>query len=514
MGVLRGIGIDLAVIPIPPGRPDAQAHATVNPRKQNFITISASRAMNEPNLEGRKELGITDGTSSSRGRPNFISNCIIILASQGAAVLLVFVLEIFYARLLGPAGRGLLNLAMMAINLASLAGGLGGEIPMILWTADRTRSRREFLPAILFWGVVGSLAAAAAWLLIFFVIHPAFLTGVTPRLAIIVFAAIPAYIFSNYFVAGLVGAERFGRRANLLIGQKLLTVVGVSILIFGHWTSPGTVLFANLAGTVLALAGALVLFTAPIQAAWNISALKHSLTKSLSLGVRGQAGNVASFLNYRLDLFFVNNFLGLAQVGIYSVGVMISESLWQIPYAVALALLPRTARTLRENDAAFACLVIRRVLALAAVSGIVLAVACPWVVPLLFGHKFRASLPVVWWILPGTIAFAPGRVMAADLAGREKVGYNSICAILALVVTLSLDILLIPRMGINGAALASSVAYMFNTALLAMKLKNTLGVSWQTLLAPSLADFAFCWEGWLATRNAQRVPACTEEPGR
>src|ERR1019366_176609 len=147
-------------------------------------------------------------------------------------------------------------------------------------------------------------------------------------------------------------------------------------------------LFTNVVGTVLALTGALVLLTARIRPGWNLSISKASLTQSLSLGARGQAGNVASFLNYRLDVFFVNNFLGLAHVGIYSVGVMISEMLWQIPYAVGIALLPRTARTLRENDAAFTCLVIRRVLALAILSGIILAVVSPWVVSLFFGQKF------------------------------------------------------------------------------------------------------------------------------
>src|SRR6267143_4436123 len=156
--------------------------------------------MKRPRLQSHRKLGIFSGTSGSGGRPTFLSNCIIILASQGAGLLLTIVLEVCYARLLGPAGRGLLNLALLAISLASLVGGLGGEIPIILWTADRTRSRREFLPAILFWGIAGSLAATAVWLLIFLMIHLAFLTGVTPRLAILILAAITAYIFFNYFV--------------------------------------------------------------------------------------------------------------------------------------------------------------------------------------------------------------------------------------------------------------------------------------------------------------------------
>jgi O-antigen/teichoic acid export membrane protein len=466
--------------------------------RQHSIPIIARRAMNGPNLEGQRELGISSDTGSSRGSPTFITNCIIILASQGVGIILSVVLEVLYARLLGPTGRGLLSLSLMAISSATLVGGLGGEIPITLWTADRTQSRRGFMPAIVFWGVVGSLVAAALWVALFWRIHPAFLRGITPRLAILVAAAIPAYIFCSYFVAALVGAERFGQRANLLIGQKVLTLLGLLILVFGRWVSPVTVLFTNLLGTALVLAAGLVLLRASIPTRWNLIDLKARLTRSLSLGTRGQAGNAASFLNYRLDVFFVNNFLGPAQVGLYSVGVLVSEFLWQIPYAVAPALLPRTARTLHEDNAAFTCLVVRSVLALAVLSGIVLAIVCSWIIPLLFGRNFGASLSVVLWILPGTIAFAAGKVIAADLAGREKVGYNSVCAILALVLTISLDLLLIPRMGINGAALASSVAYLFNTVLLSVRLKNTLCVSWKNLLAPTPADFAAFWRGWQA----------------
>jgi peptidoglycan biosynthesis protein MviN/MurJ (putative lipid II flippase) len=108
---------------------------------------------------------------------------------------------------------------------------------------------------------------------------------------------------------------------------------------------------------------------------------------------------------------------------------------------------------------------------------------------------------VIWWILPGTVAFAVGKVMAADLAAREKVGYNSMSAILALALTVVLDILLIPRMGIDGAALASSVAYLVNTVLLAVKLRKTLGVTWRALVVPGATDFSFRWQAGFVADN-------------
>jgi O-antigen/teichoic acid export membrane protein len=454
-------------------------------------------------MEDRGSLETLSGTGNPNGRPSFLSNCTIALASQIGGTLLTIVLEVSYARLLGPAGRGILSLLMNTISFAGLIGGLGGEIPIILWTADRTRTRREFLPAILFWGLVGSLATSALWAVVFWIIHPAFLKGVTPRLAMLVLAAIPAYIFFGYFAAGLLGAERFGHYAKFLIGQKVLILAGISILIFYHWMSAETALLTNLLATLLVLSSGLVLARKYIPKDWNLAASRPKFKQTLSLGTRGQVGNAASFLNYRLDVFFVNKFLGPAQVGLYSVGVMVSESLWQLPYAMALALLPRTARTLREDNAPFTCLVVRRVLALASAGGIILAVSCVWIVPRIFGSKFQESLPVIWWILPGTVAFASGKVMAADLAARKKVGYNSVSAMLALALTIALDMVLIPRMGINGAALTSSAAYLFNTALLAVKLKGTLSVTWRSLFVSSPSDFSFLWQAWRGAKESR-----------
>ena len=54
-------------------------------------------------------------------------------------------------------------------------------------------------------------------------------------------------------------------------------------------------------------------------------------------------------------IFVVNYFFDTAQVGLYAVGVLVAEGLWQIPHAAALALIPRTARTLNQGATQFTC---------------------------------------------------------------------------------------------------------------------------------------------------------------
>ncbi|MDR9831654.1 oligosaccharide flippase family protein, partial [Vibrio sp. FNV 38] len=128
-----------------------------------------------------------------------------------------------------------------------------------------------------------------------------------------------------------------------------------------------------------------------------------------------QLGNVAAYFNYRLDVFIVNFYLNTAAVGLYAVGVMVSEAIWQVANAAAMALVPRTAREQGEASAEFTCLVCRHVLTLTFLGAIVVAALSAWVIPFVFGESFRASVPVIWWILPGTVALAASKVMCADL---------------------------------------------------------------------------------------------------
>jgi O-antigen/teichoic acid export membrane protein len=188
-----------------------------------------------------------------------------------------------------------------------------------------------------------------------------------------------------------------------------------------------------------------------------------------------------------------------AHVGLYALGVMVAESLWQISNAAALALLPRVARTWEnggERGAAFTCSVLRQVFMLSSILALGIALLSPWVIPVVFGAAFQPSISVIWWLLPGTVALAVGKVMSADLTARGKPEYSSIFAAATLLVTVILDVILIPRMGIQGAALASSAAYLFDTGLIALVLRRHLDVSWKALMVPSRGDIAVYGNVW------------------
>lgn len=428
---------------------------------------------------------------SEAARPRFFANFSTVLGGQAANIVVSLLTEVCFARILGPGPRGQISLCTMAIWFGALFGGLGAEVPIVIWSAGNRKKPSEWLSTIFLWGLFGSAVADLLWWLLHFRGHSSFLKGVTPELANLVLLSIPVGILFNYVIAFLTGSERFRERAGVGVLEGAASLLGFLAFAWLYGRNVNAALWGNWVGLLVGVvAGALVLRGTLRLGNWGMPRPDKEARSLLLVGLYGNIGNISSFFNYRLDVFIVNYFLNPAQVGIYAVGVTVSESLWQIPQAAATALFPRTARTVEEGATEFTCLILRQVLVISCVSGILLALLSPIAIPLVFGARFAPSVPVIWWILPGTISLALGKVAASDLAGRHKTFYTSIFGLVSLVVTVVLDLFLIPRMGIQGAALASSTAYLVYGALLMAALRHELQVKWADLLVPSRAEFA------------------------
>lgn len=396
--------------------------------------------------------------------------------------------EITYARLLGPSARGIISLCLMSVGLGTLVGGLGGE-GTIVYCASRSRdTKSSWLPAVLLWGCLGCALASALWILAYWHFHVPFLRGISGPSARVTLFSIPAAVVFAYAIALASGTERFRLRSVCAALRQAAGILSFFFFLLFIRRTPEAALWGNFAGLAIGSLVALFLLRRYLTGFWSISEGVQHLRPTLSYGLRSQAGNLPTFFTYRLDVFIINYFLDPAQLGFYALGVVISEALWQIPQAVASALFPRTARTLEQDATQFTCFVLRQVLLITSLCGIAIAALSPLMIPLVFGVRFKPAVPVIWWILPGTIALSLGKVACADLAGRGRVGYSSVFAFVCFAVAALLDWLLIPRMGIQGAAVASSLAYSANAALALAALRYELRVKWRSLLFPVLGD--------------------------
>jgi O-antigen/teichoic acid export membrane protein len=171
------------------------------------------------------------------------------------------------------------------------------------------------------------------------------------------------------------------------------------------------------------------------------------------------------FLNYRLDQFVVAGLGTRSDVGIYAVAVGLSETVWWIANAVALALLPRLTRMDADKGAEVTSVACRNTLALAAVAAAGVGGVSLVAVRMLFGDAFSPATWAILWLMPGIVALSGAKVLTSYIFSQGKMAVNSLIALVALGGTLLFDVFLIPRFGINGAAAASSLAYVMTLIL-------------------------------------------------
>jgi O-antigen/teichoic acid export membrane protein len=429
----------------------------------------------------------------------FFGSLAQILSGQFACGAVALLTEVLYARLLGPAARGTISLCVMSIGFAGMIGGLGGEGSITFWSSRSNRNHSAWLPSVLLWGIAGTCLTCAFWLAAYWRFRLPFLRGISPTDALLVLANIPAAILFAYCMAFLTGLEDFRLRSIGALLRQLTAVLGFLLFVVIAGRMPEAALWGSLIGLLSASIVTLVIVRANLAGFWKIQAAAHNLRPTLIYGLRGQVGSIATFFTYRLDVFVVNYFLQPAQLGFYVLGVVISEALWQIPQAAASALFPRTARTQELTgleSTRFTCSILRRVFFITLLCGILIAAVSPIAIPLIFGANFKPSVSVVFWILPGTIALSMGKVACADLAGRGKNGYGSVFALICFVITIALDWFLIPRFGIVGAAIASSVAYFTDAVLILLAVRHELLVTWKQMLIPTREDIFSYREAW------------------
>lgn len=371
------------------------------------------------------------------------------------------------ARWLGPEGKGMLALALMLPGMLGLflSGGIGvaniyfaGSKCLDVPTLTANSMAFAVLATVAGIGIVGGLVATG-WL-------EALVPGVPVWLILLAMLGFPSGLLSSYFSTILQGLQRIVTVNIVNLAQGALTLALTLLLVIGFQLGLLGALLASLgaASITLAVVGTLLHREGGV---FKPRVNPLVMRSTLSFGLRGHVGNVLQFFNYRLDMFIVNYFLGPAGVGIYSVSVRLAELLWYLPNAVGFVIFPKAAATKPEVMNAFTPRVFRITLGLTALGALGLVLLGQPLIQIVFSSAFIGAYIPMLVLLPGVVLLGGAKVLTNEIAGRGYPHWNSINAGLALVLTVVLDLVLIPRYGVLGAAIASSIAYsaIFFTAI-------------------------------------------------
>jgi Na+-driven multidrug efflux pump len=124
-------------------------------------------------------------------------------------------------------------------------------------------------------------------------------------------------------------------------------------------------------------------------------------------------------------------------------------------------------------------------------------------VPVLYGSSFAQTTTLGLLLLPGVMALGWAKVASAVITGRGRAIYGVYSGLIDVPVTIALYFLLIPPLGADGAAIASSASYLITTFVGLFLYRKVTSLPVHASIVPQRTDFLEYVE-WL--RNARAHP--------
>ena len=373
---------------------------------------------------------------------------------RGLNLLVALATVVITSHALGAGGRGVFFLGVTAVGIvAALTGGLTAAAAYQV-----SNQRREPGVVLLNGGVTGASLGAVAVVAGF--AGTSVLSGEASSVSIAVGASSAAVILNSVLAGVFLGHGALVRYNLALVVPPFLSLTGITVVFYGLGRqTPESALAAFAVGQwltlpFLALLGSRTGIVQRVRFEGTLARaiLRFGLVAGISSGI--------SFLNYRADSFVVQHFEGKSGVGVYSNAVYIAESVWQVSGSLALAAYARVGSLDQDAAADLTLRIMRHTLVILAAVALGLFLAAGLIVRVLFDPEFAGAASALRYLLPGVWLYG----LAAAFSGyytyqRGKPWAAAVVAGGGLAIDIAFAIVLVPRMGVNGAALASSIAY-------------------------------------------------------
>ncbi len=167
---------------------------------------------------------------------------------------------------------------------------------------------------------------------------------------------------------------------------------------------------------------------------------------------------------YHVDVLMLQAYTTEAQVGYYKAALVLAEFLWLAPKAVQSVMIQSASelwhRDRIERITALASKATRYTLLLTALMAIGIAVLATEFVPRYYGADFEPTITPLLLLLPGTVGFAVARPILSVSHARGDMRVMILATGATAAMNVALNVALIPRFGMEGAAVATSLGYL------------------------------------------------------
>ena len=393
----------------------------------------------------------------------------ITFAASIISMFLGFVITIILARYLGAGDLGLYRMVSTIYGIAMLFAAIGIPAAIIKYMAEYKGDRNK-TNSIVSAGVITSLLLGIGFSVLFYLS-----SGIFEEIFKMPGLAGLLKIFSPVFPFALVGGVLLGMLNGLremkkfgtatIIQSVLMLVISVLLIYFGFGVA-GVVI-----GGVLASVGWCLYLLLITRDYFKITFEGYAENTKMMLvfGVQIFAGNAINMINYQADIVLIGYFLTATDVGYYAVAVGLSKFFWIIPQSIQTIVYPSVSKYwAKNNHSALQTMIDKSMKYTACVLlpiGLGVGFFARDIITMIFGEGFGYAVLPLLILITGTVIFGIVKAIGGSMtgAGRPDIGLKIVG--ISATTNIGLNVLLIPYLGIAGAAIATAISLAIATLL-------------------------------------------------
>lgn len=408
------------------------------------------------------------------------SKLIILISSIGTQSILAWIL--------GPGPRGSYAVCILFSIFLSLVFVVGCDLAGIYFISSKKISLSETVIIITMLGGITSFIAILAGLLI--MQFPfSFLENATTQEFYLALALIPVTIFSNAYTRIFTALQAFGLFAVLSVATGFVNFLFTVILLYFLSMSVEGALYAN----IISGSAAIIAAIAVLVFKFNLKFVKTSIKDFIDIlffDLRHYVGKVSNEVNFRIGEMLLALFATKEQIGFFSIAVSITSRVNLIPDALDPVLMPRIASDKTGRDKLVARSA-RITFILSSSVLLILVIFTEDIISILFSSEFLPSVLLIRILAIGMLVRSTSKVFIPYIIGTNHPGIVSIIIIIGIPINLVLLLILLPEIGLPGAAIAMALGYLTTSILLMISFAKLTGQSFRELWSYKSEDLQF-----------------------
>lgn len=378
--------------------------------------------------------------------------------------LIHLLLRIILGRKLGPSGLGLytLTFTIYLFGMQFAAFGIGSALTKyVAENSDYTSKVKEFVSA----GIAGSILSGSLMGLLLYLFSDLISIQVFKSPEMVELLKITSFCFP--FIAiqkAVLGA------LNGLQKMRLYAIVGIvhniSIMILSIFLV--MLLDMNVKGAIIGFVlptvvlGLLSLIFVKEYFIPELTTLTTVLKEIMWFGFYVVLANSIALVNTQIDSLMIGYFMDKTEVGYYTVAVTLVEGLNLIPESVQRVSYATISnyygKRSYKNMINFMKSSVLKVSVVTVLSSFALVLFGQFIIETLFSKEFLLAYSPLLILLVGYSINAPISSINGTLQSIGKVTLLFRISLLCAIINFSLNFLLIPEYGVNGAAIATSIS--------------------------------------------------------